>query len=478
MTTSIIIILAATVATLFVSVLISPKSQTIEGFYQGISKNGSAPTLWTLVLSQVTTWIFARSLMTAAILGFYYGIAGALAYAAYYLSFVTGGAIIQHLRFKHGYDNVQGFLIDKYGATGTWMYNFVIVLRLLSEVFANLIVVGEIFGLKGSLEYFVAMLAIGVVTVTYSSMGGLRASLRTDVLQSVIVIALVVVLFIAMLFHDVFSLSAILSSTPDVRSPGWILLLVAGLQPWSYPLHDPVMMDRGFLADQETTRKSFLHAAWISIACIIMFALLGVFAGLNKAEGQNMIDALTSLFGEPIMVVFSVALVVSALSTLDSTFSSASKLVVRDMKLLPETVNSGRIVMVVFLVVGGLFLVWDNKDLYAAVAVSGTLSMFLLPVIVFSIWGNREVQLWPLVLTFKVTVFGAITYVTETSVYKHLHWMSDFVLWLTGGDFTVEHKYEKLLLICIVIAVIGFVTFALGSKTTLKEQSVNNRINE
>ena len=457
-----ITILIITAVVLGASVLMSPKSQTIEGFYKGFSKNGSAPTLWTLVLSQVTTWIFARSLMTAAVLGFYYGIAGALAYAAYYLSFVTGGAIIQHLRFKHGYENVQSFLTAKYGSIGTSMYNFVIILRLLSEVFANLIVVGEIFGLKGSQEYFLAMLGIGVVTVTYSSMGGLRASLRTDVLQSIIVLALVVVLFFAMLCHDLFNFSAIVNSTPDIKSPGWVLLLVAALQLWSYPLHDPVMMDRGFLADQETTRKSFLHAAWISVTCILMFALLGVFAGLNNPEGQKMIEVLTSLFGQPIMIVFSVALVISALSTLDSTFSSASKLVVKDMKLLPETVNSGRLVMVAFLVVGGLFLVWNNKDLYEAVAVSGTLSMFLLPVIVFSIWGNKEIALWPLVLTFGVAVFGAVTYVTETLAYKKLHWMTD--------AFGYEHKYSKLLIICIVIAAVGFISFALGSKGKSTQQ--------
>lgn len=447
-------LIGVTALVLLASIAISPRIRTVEGFYKGYSETGSAPSLWTLVLSQVTTWIFARSLMTAAILGFYYGIAGALAYAAYYFSFVTGGAIINHLRFKHGYENVQGFLSAKFGATGAGMYNFIVILRLLSEVFANLIVVGEIFGLKGTTEYFAAMVAIGVITVGYSSMGGLRASLRTDVLQSVLVIVLVTVLFIAMLFNPVFDLNAVIHSSPELGSPGWVLLAVAALQVWSYPLHDPVMMDRGFLADQETTKKSFLHAAWISIACILMFALLGVFAGLNKVEAEGMLDVLTRLFGAPLMGVFSVALIISALSTLDSTFSSASKLVVKDMKLLPETVISGRIVMVAFLIIGGLFLLWDSKDLYAAVAVSGTLSMFLLPIIVFCIWGNRDVSLWPVVLTFCVTVFGGITYITESS--KYTTWMVDL--------FGYEHKYSKLLIICIAIALVGFISFALGSK--------------
>jgi|SRR5690554_1245266 len=58
-----------------------------------------------------------------------------------------------------------------------------------------------------------------------------------------------------------------------------LILLVALLQVWSYPMHDPVMMDRGFLADRRTTWRSFIHAGWISTLCILAFGSLGVIAG-------------------------------------------------------------------------------------------------------------------------------------------------------------------------------------------------------
>ncbi|MEP1031020.1 MAG: hypothetical protein ABJI62_15070, partial [Alphaproteobacteria bacterium] len=128
-------------------------------------------------------------------------------------------------------------------------------------------------------------------------------------------------------------MAAVIGSSPDAGGPGWVLLAVALLQIWSYPLHDPVMMDRGFLADRATTRKSFLHAAWISIAGILVFGVIGVYAGLNKGEGEAMVATLTRLLGEPAMLVFNLALVVSAVSTLDSTFASASKLVAADMRV-------------------------------------------------------------------------------------------------------------------------------------------------
>ncbi len=455
-------LIAILAAIALISFIIAPRVQTADGFFKGFSDTGDAPGLWTLVLSQVTTWIFARSLMTAAILGYYYGIAGALAYAAYYISFLTGGAIIDHLRFKHGKSNIQSFMREQFGAIGDHCYNFVIILRLLSEVFSNLLVIGLIFGVANSFEYVTSMILVAVITFCYSMSGGLRASLRTDVFQAVLVILALVMLFAIMLFHNDFSLSQVVFSSPDIQSPGWVLLLVAFLQVWSYPLHDPVMMDRGFISDRKTTLKSFNYAAAISIVCILVFALLGVFAGIVKTDGEAFVGTLTRLFGEPWMVVFNIALVVSAVSTLDSTFSSASKLVAVDMNIIEPTPANGRWVMLAFLIGGGLFLFFGGKDLYAAVAVSGTISLFLAPVIFFNIWGTHKTQLWPLLVNFVTALAGGALYMLESSGYTNL----------LAPIFGYEHKYSKLLIICLIILAVGCTSFLLGQdkKTNNKEQ--------
>jgi Na+/proline symporter len=438
------------------SFMIAPRVQTADGFFKGLSETGATPTLWTLVLSQVTTWIFARSLMTAAILGYYYGIAGALAYAAYYVSFLTGGAIIDHLRFKHNKDNIQTFMQEQFGAMGHHCYNLVIVLRLLSEVFSNLLVIGIIFGVAGSTEYIAAMVLVAVLTFTYSMFGGLRASLRTDIFQAILVMLAIAMLFAIMLFHQDFSLQDIVFSSPDIQSPGWVLLAVAFLQVWSYPLHDPVMMDRGFLSDRETTRKSFNYAAIISILCILVFALLGVFAGVVKVADETLISTLTRLFGEPCMIIFNVALVISAVSTLDSTFTSAAKLVAVDMRIVKPTPTNGRWAMLAFLIGGGFFLFFGGKDLFAAVAVSGTVSMFLAPVIFFNIWGNQKTATWALVVTFITALAGGALYMLESAAYTNI------LEPLLG----YSHKYSKLLIICLGILCIGCISFMIGKKET------------
>ncbi|WP_404418041.1 sodium:proline symporter [Marinospirillum sp.] len=429
----------------------APRVRTVEGFFRG-QEPGYAPGVWTLTLSQVTTWIFARSLMNAALLGYFYGIAGTLAYAVYYASFLTGWLIIDRLRFVHGYSNIQFFFSERFGRLGVLGYNLLVSLRLLSEVFANLLVVGIVFGAAGSGAYNLAILAVAAITLLYSLKGGLSASLKTDVQQMLLLMAVLLVLLVMLFSHSQFELPALVMSSPELASPGWILLVVALLQVISYPLHDPVMMDRGFLGDRDTTRKSFIQAFWISTAFILLFGLLGVFAGLHRLGDEEMMATLQRLLGTPAIFLLGLALIVSAASTLDSTLSSASKLAIVDMGMGRVHPNRGRLVMLLFML-SGLFLVYfGTDDLYAAVAVSGTASLFLTPVIIFCIWMNRRVARWSFLVNFLFAVGGSAIYFLETSGY---------VNWI-GSWSGVEHDYSKLLILTLLILSVGMISFWWG----------------
>lgn len=435
------------------SVMLSTNARHQGAFFRGQSADGQAPGLLTLIFSQVTTWVFARSLMNAAILGFYYGLWGTLAYAAYYLSFLTGGRIIDSLRFEHGFDSVQDFLRARFGRWGTGCYNVVVGVRLISEVFANLLVIGLLFGVAGSQGYVLAIVGFALVTLFYSMLGGLRASLRTDLYQMVIFLLVLVLLLGLTLSSGHFAVADLMFKPFQIDEPGPILLMVALLQVWSYPMHDPVMMDRGFLADRKTTSRSFLHAAWISSFCILAFGSLGILAGAHAAGGEAMNEVLTRLLGEVPMLVFNMALVISAMSTLDSTLSSSAKLVAVDMGVLKPEVRNGRTVMALFMVLGLGFVFLGNKDLFSAVAVSGTASMYLAPVIFFSLWGKRrDIPVWSYLVSFVLALGGAVLYFTESSGYSALL-----------GD---SHKYTKLLWISATVLLGGCLAFWLGGLLT------------
>jgi SSS family solute:Na+ symporter len=452
MSTTVVAVATAIVALL--SFILSPKATTMEAFYHGHGAAGRQPGVWTLALSQVTTWIFARSIMNAAILGYFYGIAGALAYAVYYLSFLTGAWIIDSLRFRHGFSSIQDFLRARFGAAGTWCYNFVIGLRLLSEVFANLLVIGLIFGASGSTGYLTSILLIGAITAAYSMLSGMHASIRTDVLQMLIFLAILAALLLVVASTGSFDISAIAASSPATDNPGWILAAVAMLQVWSYPMHDPVMMDRGFIAGRRTTRLSFYHAAWLSFLCILAFGLIGVWAGLIKQPGEGLMQALERLMGIWPLALFNIALVVSCMSTLDSTFASAAKLSVIDGGLGQASVRSGRIAMACFLAGGLLMVAAGSKDLFAAVAVSGTASMYLVPVVFISLWlGRDDVPVWSYLVSFAAAIGASVLYFLYSNpLYAKL----------LGPLFGYDHKYSKLLILSAGVFAIGMSAFAIG----------------
>ena len=437
------------------SLLVAPRRVSVEGFFGGQTASGQAPGLLTLVLSQVTTWIFARSLMNAAILGYFYGMAGTLAYAAYYGSFLTGGFVVARLR-AGGAGSVQDWLSSRFGALGTSCYNLVIALRLLSEVFANLIVVGLIFSAvlpEIALAKELSIVLVALLGLAYSAWGGLSAALRTDVLQMSVFLVVFIVAFVAMLLNPGFDLGAVVTAEGTSGSyNGWVLMAVAALQVFSYPVHDPVMMDRGFLADEKTTKRSFLHAFWLSVLCIVAFGMFGIQASLVGAEYEGeLIGTWAGMFPAWIFGALLISLLVSALSTLDSALSSASRLCVEELGVAPRSLNGGRVVMVLFMLAGAALTLWGNATLFDAVAVSGTASMFLTPVLIVGLVMQLQIARWSYLVAFSAAMIGAVLYFARAATWA-------------AALLPKGHKYEQLLAICVAVLIVGFVAVLAGAR--------------
>jgi hypothetical protein len=259
--------------------------------------------------------------------------------------------------------------------------------------------------------------------------------------------------FAALIASPGFDVGAVLTAPGTSGSyKGWVLLAVAGLQVFSYPAHDPVMMDRGFIADEETTRMSFLHAFWISTLCIIGFGFFGIQASLVGAsyEGE-LIGTWREMFPSWVFLALMISLLVSALSTLDSALASASRLVVEETGWLPRTLDAGRAVMLVFMVLGTVLTLWGNATLFDAVAVSGTASMFLAPVLFVGLVLHREVALWGYLVAFAAAMLGAFAYFARG--------------WDMVAPLLPEgHKYEQLLVICVVVLAVGFAGVLAATK--------------
>lgn len=384
------------IASSLVLIAISPWAKTSSDFFQATRKNNQKPGLWLLTSSLVISWIFAKSITNAANLGLSYGIVGGVAYATYYLSFLFAGIIIFKLRVKGNFNSIHHFLGSKFGRGAVILFSILIAFRLFNEVWSNTIVIGSYFGDTGTQPYYLAILVFTLLTLFYSLKGGLSSSMLTDAIQMVLFAVLLIVI-LGVILPDSDGISGYLSSGNWSMSGGVDLLLVALVQSISYPFHDPVMTDRGFITNPQTMKRAFFWAVPIGFICIVLFSFIGVYAAQKGLQGQAAVEVAQSL-GIISMLVINLIMITSASSTLDSAFASFSKLMAVDLRIGQATVSSGRIIMVV-IAVAGTIPVFFNPTVLSATTISGTMVIGLAPVFVFWHWRMQKSAFLATVLT-------------------------------------------------------------------------------
>lgn len=362
--------------------IVSPYAKTNTEFFKAGSKSGRPPGVFILTGSLVIAWIFAKSITNAANLGLSYGIIGGLSYAGYYLSFLVGGVIIYQLRTKGGFESIHHFLRNKYGKKAVQIFSLLIAFRLYNEVWSNTMVIGSYFGEEGSFGYYSSILVFTFLTLAYTLKGGMRSSLITDAIQMVFFGILLFILLGFILPKSDHTVSDYITSGSWTMAGGLSLLYTVVIQIFSYPFHDPVLTDRGFMSNPKTTLKSYIGAAIVGFICILLFSFIGIFASFEGLEGQATVEV-GKMLGVGVMLMMNLIMVTSAASTMDSTFSSFSKMVAIDLgKYKWKQISAGRIFMILIAVLGTIPVFFDASIL-SATTISGTMVIGLAPVFIF-----------------------------------------------------------------------------------------------
>ena len=359
--------------------VLSPLAKSPDEFFKATHRKKS-PNVWMLTGSLIISWIFAKSITNAANLGLSFGIVGGVAYAGYYLSFAVAGIIIYQMRLHGGFTSIHQFLTSRFGKGAMRLFSVLIAIRLFNEVWSNTMVIGSYFGEMGSTPYYWAILVFTALTLAYALKGGLSSSIFTDVIQMGLFSILLCLILWSIFSVDDFTVKEAVTSGTWSFDLGLNLLFAALLQSFSYPFHDPVLTDRAFLSSPKVTLRSFLIASVLGAACIILFSIIGVYAQSQGMAGQAAVEV-GKAFGVVILLVINFIMITSAASTLDSTFSSFSKLLAVDLKL-GKNLSFGRLSMAIIAVLGTI-PVFLNAEILSATTISGTMVIGLTPVFLF-----------------------------------------------------------------------------------------------
>jgi Na+/proline symporter len=382
--------------------MLAPHAKDVASFFKA-QHRGKQPSMVLLTGSLIISWIFAKSITNAANLGLEFGLVGGVAYAGYYLSFAVAGVIIYQLRTQGGYTSIHHFLTDKYGRRAVGLFSILISFRLFNEVWSNTMVIGTYFGEIGSVAYYAAIVVFTIMTLAYTLKGGLSSSIFTDLIQMVLFSVLLIIILAVIFAEPEVNAGTMISSGTWSMELGLNLFFAAILQSFSYPFHDPVLTDRGFITSPKVTRKSFLWAAVLGGICIVLFSLVGVYAQQAGLEGQAAV-AVAKKLGVVLLLIINFIMITSAASTLDSTFSSFSKLLTLDLRW-GKTVTFGRLMMV-FIAVLGTIPVFLNAEILSATTISGTMVIGLTPV--FILWKMKAPQISYFLSVFCGLIFGTL----------------------------------------------------------------------
>lgn len=364
---------------------ISPKTVTIGGFFKGEDRQGRAANPWMIMASIFIAWIFAKSVTNCANMGMKFGIVGGIGYAVYWLCIPLTGYAIYRLRRRFGATSMTDFLTKNYGIAAAFCFSAAILVRLFNEVWSNTSVIGEYYGASGSAPFVFAACLFTAITVAYCCWGGMRSSLITDVAQAVLFAVLLIVVCCMVIPQD--GVAAIATSGVWTLEGGVDFIIGAGLQCLSYGFHDAVLTDRGFICEEKKMLKAFTVAGLLGFVAIVLFSTIGVHVYLNESLqglGSSAPVVVAQSLSTLAFFLMSVIMISCAGSTLDSTFSSLSKLTARDLPgILGKKLQNPRMVgiafIVIFAIVGNLPMIM-GASIITATTISGTMIMGLGPI--------------------------------------------------------------------------------------------------
>jgi Na+/proline symporter len=447
----------------------TPRRVNSPQFFDGRAADGAAPSVWLVAMSAAVTWIFAKSIANAADLSYAFGLTGGIGYTIYYLSFAVAGVAIYLIRTRGGHKSLSTFLVFKYGPFCAKVFLLTIAFRLFNEVWSNTKVMSLYFGSEGSNSYWIATILITLFTVAYAWTGGMRASLLTDRIQTIVIFILLGIV-LAVLFPGLESKGLPIVDAATTGA-GLTFCGLALVQILSYPFHDPVLTDRAFLNAPRDMLKSFFLAAVLSGGFIFLFSLIGLYGKAFGLPANPSVSVPASL-GLMMMLAFNGIMLLSGGSTIDSTFTSVAKMAARDwsnQRNEPSVtqLTTGRIAIIVVAVIGNLPLLTIylgdkiGPAVIAATTISGTMVMGLAPIFLLS-W-IRPAGALSFHLAYWPGVIIGVLRAVET--FGHTHIFSA-ALALGSGKYALDLGINVW---GLAICTTGYVVGALAAPRTATE---------
>ena len=338
--TSLALVIIISLIFTFLGLIYSKKYQGLNNYLTANRNVGFFSLSTSLVASALGAWILFGPASAAtwggigAVIGYALGTAFPMIFLIYLgkkirSEFPKGSTLIEFLRKRFGKSLFKLILLM------TIFYMFVF---LCAEVTAVSILINYISGTS----LWITALIILVTTLTYTLYGGLRASIFTDTIQSVIILVLflISVIYLTSFTGDQFSFRFIAQKSPHLLSGSYVPNYTAGLTFFiavaATNLFHQGNWQRVYAAKNDEILKKSLLISFIAIIPIVLFmgfsGLVAVSVDPKVIPDLGFFSLLMKDQTEFLSLIIIILGLSLTISTVDTLVNAISSLVIVDAK--------------------------------------------------------------------------------------------------------------------------------------------------
>ncbi|MGB1361451.1 MAG: sodium:solute symporter family transporter [Alphaproteobacteria bacterium] len=398
------------VGTFLITLLIAKKEETAEGYIVSNHNVGFGIS----AASMTATWIWAASFYGAATSAYNYGLSGAMHYGFW-------GALMILFIYPFGMRiraiapnarTLAEVIHARHGASSQMMLAISNLMGSICSLMINFTAAGALVSVLSPLSFSTGVLIAGFGTLLYTLWSGFRASVLTDMVQVMGMIAITVIVIPTVYFaaggeeamlaglqtvtaeqQEFFSTKAIL----EQGAPFFIAVL-------AYAIGNQTIAQRLFAVRQDLIKPTFITATLGYGAVVIGLGMLGMFAlflGMQPVNGDmnTIIPLISSKYLSPFMLGLLFLLVIGSLSsTADSDLSALASITMADIYAkhfaksglnLKTMLLVGRLTMVGATALGLYLATSGSNDILSLLVFVGALwGAVVFPVIVSFYWGK------------------------------------------------------------------------------------------
>ncbi|MEE9164409.1 MAG: sodium:proline symporter [Thermoplasmata archaeon] len=303
----------------------------------------------TFIATVMGSWILFSPAEAGVLWGFPavvgYGIGSAIPLVVYYF---IGPRVRRLAPSGH---SVTELTLARYGQGMYALVLFVTVFYMFIFLAAELTAISLAFNLLTGLPFYIPALLVGLATVAYTVYGGIRASVMTDSLQTLVILPLMAVAFLGAVIAlggPVVIYDRIATTAPQLLRldylPGIYFAIFVAIAITGANIFNQAYWQRFYASRNERVLRVGLGVAAFAVIPMVMLAgLFGIVAagsGLADVPSVAFFSLVVTTFPEWVVLLLFVLVLALIMSTMDSLLNGVASIFAADLPRLGSRLPS------------------------------------------------------------------------------------------------------------------------------------------